>query len=272
MKRTILLLTAAILAAPLALIAQSGPSSDSSASAAPVAATLNSDNGGAVRPVPYGGGDDSERPLSRVGFEAGISPLGIQVQGATNIASHFNVRAGYNFFNYSMNFNSSGINANGALNLSSAGVMVDVYPFHSSFHISPGLLVMNNDQITATVDVPAGTSFTLNGTTYYSANANATTGATPVVGNGLLGLNTDKPAFTLKAGWGNIARRTGHWSVPFEAGVAFIGDPKVNVSLAGWARRRHNALTFPAPPIPLPLQLKATWLRRLVNGPTTSIF
>jgi hypothetical protein len=259
MKRTILLLTAAILAAPLALIAQSGPSSDSSVSAAPAAAEPNSDSGGAVTPSPYGGPGDEERPLSRVGFAAGISALGIQVQGATNISSHFNVRGGYNFFNYSMNYTSNGINANGALNLSSAGVMVDVYPFHSSFHISPGLLVMNNNQITATVNVPAGTSFTLNGTTYYSANANAATGATPVVGNGLLGLNTNKPTFTLRGGWGNIARRHGHWSVPFEAGVAFIGDPKVKVSLAGWAcadqaQTQCTDLTSPTDPIAVAAQ------------------
>jgi hypothetical protein len=260
MKRTILLLTAAILAAPLALIAQSGPSSDSSSvTAAPVAPEPNSDNGGGVTASPYGVAGDEERPLSRVGFEAGISALGIKFEGATNISSHFNVRAGYNFFNYSMNYTSDGITANGALNLSSAGVMLDVYPFHNSFHISPGVLVMNNNKITATVDVPAGSSFTVNDQTYYSANPNAATGATPVVGNGLLGLNTNKPAFTLKGGWGNIARRHGHWSVPFEAGVAFIGDPKVKVSFGGWAcldqaQTQCSDLSDPTNPIAIQVQ------------------
>lgn len=233
MKRIAIILTAAILAAPLALIAQSGPSPDSSFTVETVAAESGSN--GAVTPPPYGGPAEPEKPFSRIGIGAGISALGIQVQAATNIGSHFNVRANYNFFNYGTDFTSSGIAANGTLNLSSAGVSLDVYPFHGSFHVSPGLLVMNNNKITATVDVPAGSSFTLDGTTYYSANANSGTGATPITGNGLLGLNTNKPAFTLKAGWGNIARRNGHWSVPFEAGVAFIGDPKVDVSLAGWA-------------------------------------
>lgn len=233
MKRTILILTAAILAAPLALIGQSGPSSESSSSAGTVAVEASSS--GAVTSPSYGVPANSERPLSRVGIGVGVSPLGIQVQAATNVASHFNVRANYNFFNYGTNFTSSGITANGTLNLSSAGVSLDMYPFHSSFHVSPGLLVINNNKITATVNVPAGSNFTLDGTTYYSANANPGTGATPITGNGLLGLNTNKPAFTLKAGWGNIARRNGHWSVPFEAGVAFVGDPKVNVGLTGWA-------------------------------------
>jgi hypothetical protein len=233
MKRIAIILSAAILAAPLALIAQSGPSSDSSVAAGPVAVEAGSD--GAVTPARYKGPDDSETPLSRIGFGAGISPLGIQLQTAVNLSSHFNLRADGNFFNYATSFASNGINASGQLNLSSAGASLDVYPFRSGFHISPGLLFRNQDQISATANVPAGSSFTLNGTTYYSANANAATGATPITGTGILGLNTNNPAFTATAGWGNIARHNGHWSVPFEAGVAFIGDPSVKVNLGGWA-------------------------------------
>ena len=230
MKRTILLLTAAILAAPLALISQSGPSSDSLATAEP---SLGSDSGGTT--LAAGASVGYHGPFSRIGFSGGISPLGIQLQTATNLSSHFNLRAAGNFFNYSTTFNSNGISAAGQLSMSSAGLSLDVYPFHSGFHVSPGLLIRNQNQVTATASVPAGSSFTLDGTTYYSANANATTGATPITGSGILGLNTNNPAFTMTAGWGNIAHGDGHWSVPFEAGVAFIGDPSVKVNLGGWA-------------------------------------
>ncbi|MDR3771867.1 MAG: hypothetical protein P4L26_00890, partial [Terracidiphilus sp.] len=44
-----------------------------------------------------------------------------------------------------------------------------------------------------------------------------------------------KPAFTVTTGWGNMVKSTGHWSFPFEIGVAFIGAPSVNVNLSGWA-------------------------------------
>jgi hypothetical protein len=261
MKRIAIILTAAILAAPLALMAQSGPSSDSSVTAGPVAAEAGND--GAVTPARYKGPDDSEKPLSRVGFGAGISPMGIQLQTAVNLTSHFNLSADGNFFNYATTFTSSGITATGALNMSSAGVSLDVYPFRSSFHVSPGLLVMNQNEIAATVNVPAGSSFTLDGTTYYSANANAATGATPITGNGLLGLNTNKPAFTLKAGWGNVARRTGHWSVPFDVGAAFIGDPTVKVNLTGWAcadqaQTECTDLSNPTNPIAVAIQSNLT--------------
>ena len=161
--------------------------------------------------------------------------LGIQLQAATNLGSHFNLRGSGNFFNYSDNFTTNGISASAKLNLASAGAAVDIYPFRAGFRISPGLLFYNQNQVTASTSVPAGSSFTLNGTTYYSANTNAATGATPVTGTGTLGLNTSKPAFTITTGWGNMLPRNGHFSVPFEVGVAFIGAPSVNVNLGGWA-------------------------------------
>jgi hypothetical protein len=173
--------------------------------------------------------------LSRIGLGVGISPLGIQLQAATNLGNHFNLRGTGNFFNYSANFTTDGIEATAKLNLASAGASVDIYPFRFPFRISPGALFYNQNQLTAATNVAAGTSFTLNGATYYSANTNPATGAVPVTGTGVLGLNTTKPAFTITTGVGNMLPRRGHWSFPFEIGVAFIGAPTVNVNLTGWA-------------------------------------
>jgi hypothetical protein len=230
-ERTALLLAFSILAAPMGLIAQS-PNQSSSF----VLPEAIPDGGAGQRPAPYlTSTGSSARPLSRIGFGAGISPLGIQLQAATNLSSHFNLRGTGNFFNYSDNFTTNGINATAKLNLASAGAAVDVYPFHVGWRISPGVLFYNQNQVTAATNVAAGTSFTLNSQTYYSANANSATGATPVTGTGTLGLNTTKPAFTITTGWSNMARGNGHWSFPFEIGAAFIGAPSVNVTLAGWA-------------------------------------
>ena len=178
---------------------------------------------------------DSSSPLSRMAFGGGVSPLGIQLQVATNLNRHFNLRGTGNSLNYSTNFTTDGINATGKLNFASAGASLDIYPFRSGFRISPGALFYNQNQLTAAATVPGGSSFTLSGQTFYSANTNATTGATPVTGSGILGLNTRNPAFTITTGWGNmIPRKGGHWSFPFEAGVAFIGAPTLNVNLGGW--------------------------------------
>jgi len=232
MKRVALILTATLLTVPFALVAQVTQYSSSLLSSDPAA-----DGGGAqtYSPVRYSSGGGSVAPFTKVGFSGGISPLGIELQAATNISSHFNVRGTGNFFSYNENFTSNGITATGSLNLNSAGIAVDYYPFHNGFHVSPGVLLRNGNQVTANANVPAGSSFTLNGTTYYSANANATTGATPIVGSGVLALNTTKPAFTATAGWGNIAHGNGHWSVPVDVGAAFVGAPSVKVNLSGWA-------------------------------------
>ena len=161
--------------------------------------------------------------------------MGIQLSLTSNLSSHLNVRSVGNLFNYSTNFTTSGIGANAKLNMTSAGTALDVYPFHLGFRISPGVLFYNGNQISATANVAGGTSFTLNGQTYYSANANAGTGATPVNGNALLSLHTTNPAFTITTGWGNTLPRKGHWSFPFELGAAFTGAPSVKVNLGGWA-------------------------------------
>jgi hypothetical protein len=157
------------------------------------------------------------------------------MQVATNLNSHFNLRGTGNLFNYSTNFTTSGITAAAKLNLASAGASLDIYPFHAGFRISPGALFYNQNQVTAAASVPGGTSFTLNNQTFYSANASAVTGATPVNGSAVLGLNTNKTAFSITTGWGNmIPRKGGHFSFPFEIGAALVGAPTLNVNLGGW--------------------------------------
>ena len=175
------------------------------------------------------------RPFSKVAFGTGISPLGIQLSMTTNLYPHLNLRTTGNVFNYSTNFTASGIGANASLAMKSAGTALDIYPFHKGFRVSPGLLFFNGNQVTANASVPGGTSFTLNNQTYYSANANSATGATPVNGNALLNMHTTSPAFTITTGWGNTIPSKGHWSFPFEVGVALTGAPSLKVNLGGWA-------------------------------------
>jgi len=177
----------------------------------------------------------SARPFSKVAFGVGISPLGVQLSMTTNLNPHLNLRNTGNLFNYSTNFTASGIGADAKLDMKSAGTALDIYPFHKGFRISPGLLFYNTNQVTATALVAGGTSFTLNNQSYYSASANSATGATPVNGNALLSLHTTYPAFTITTGWGNTIPRKGHWSFPFEVGVALTGAPSLKVNLGGWA-------------------------------------
>jgi hypothetical protein len=177
----------------------------------------------------------SPRPFSKIALGTGFSPLGVQISMTANLREHLNLRTTGNIFGYSTTFTTNGIPADAKLNLKSAGTALDIYPFHNGFRISPGLLFYNGNHVTANASVPGGTSFTLNEQTYYSAKANPATGATPVTGSGAMDLHTTNPAFTVTTGWGNTLPRTGHWSFPFEVGVAFVGAPTVKANLNGWA-------------------------------------
>jgi hypothetical protein len=231
MKQVVFVLVLALSAAPSVLLGQAYSSSSSLIVAEPA-----SDGGAGQVPSPIRNASTVAGPFSRLAFGAGISPLGIGLQVATNINKHLNVRGTGNFYNYSLNFTTNGFPATASLNMASAGAALDVYPFHAGFRLSPGVLFYNQNQLSASSTVVGGTSFTLNNQTFYSANANAATGATPLNATGALNLNTTKPAFTMTTGWGNmIPRKGGHWSVPFEIGAAFTGAPALGLNLTGSA-------------------------------------
>lgn len=195
-----------------------------------------SDEGGGVTASPTSPvAPDSGQPLSKVAVGGGVSLLGIGVELTTNLNRHLNVRGSGNFLDQPIHFTTNGFHADAKLNLASTRASVDIYPFRSGFRISPGVMLYNQNRIMATDTLAGGTSFTLNDDTFYSANANAATGATPVNGSALLNLHATRPAFTITGGWGNPLARNGHWSFPVEVGVALVGAPALNVKLAGWA-------------------------------------
>ncbi|MDR3752165.1 MAG: hypothetical protein P4K94_11845 [Terracidiphilus sp.] len=172
------------------------------------------------------------KPFSRLALGGGVSLMGINMQAATNVNQHLNVRATGNYFNYTVdNISTNGFNVNGKVNFATGGVALDYYPFPShGFRLSPGVLFYNQNQIGASGVGATGSSITLSGTKYYSETAS------PLTLNGKLGLNTRKQTATLTTGWGNmIPRKGGHWSFPFELGAAFTGVPTVDVALTGYA-------------------------------------
>ncbi|HWA94946.1 MAG TPA: hypothetical protein VG844_10140 [Terracidiphilus sp.] len=175
-------------------------------------------------------------PFRRVAMGFGISPLGASIQLTSSLFPHLNMRTSANGFRYATSFTTNGFDSNAHLNLASIGASADIYPFHTGFRISPGLMILNRNRVTATSIAAGGTEITLNDQTFYSASANSVTGVTPLNAYGSLELNRHSPAFTLTTGWGNTIPHNGrHFSFPFEIGVAFVGHPKLKVSLSGWA-------------------------------------
>ncbi len=163
-----------------------------------------------------------------VGVGIKVSLLGAGVEAAVPVAKKFNVRAGFNAFSYNRTFNKDGVTYGGQLRFRSSEAHLDWFPFGGSFHVSPGVLVYNGNQVTASADVPGGNTFTLNSTDYTSDPAN------PITGSGKI--DYKKAAPMISVGWGNLVPRGGkHFSVPIEIGLIFSGAPKAAINLTGGA-------------------------------------
>jgi hypothetical protein len=162
----------------------------------------------------------------RVGVGVKFSSLGAGAEAAASITSHANVRGGFNIFRYSETFTKDSIPFNGQIVFQSIEALLDWFPFGGGFHLSPGALVYNGNQIKASTTIAGGRTFTLGGTTYMSDPTN------PVSGNGKTNFYTVAPMFLI--GYGNLVPRSGrHFSVPVEVGFVFQGSPNVKLNLTG---------------------------------------
>jgi len=182
----------------------------------------------AAKPAKVAKKEIAQKPFSQFALGGGISTFGINMQAATNLDRHLNLRATGNVFNYTAsNISTNGFNIGAKLNMATAGVSLDYYPIPTlGLRVSPGVQLYNGTSASGTFQVQPGTSFTLDNYTYYASTTN------PIGGVGSVGLHSVNPAFTLTTGWGNIIpRKGGHWSYPVEVGVAFVGSPAVNIAL-----------------------------------------
>ena len=170
---------------------------------------------------------ESDEETGRVGAGVKVSALGGGAEVAVRVTHRTNVRAGFNVITYSRAFHKDGITYNGQLNFKTFEAHYDIFPWAKSFHISGGVLAYAADPITATALVPGNQSFTLGGVNFISDPAD------PVTGNGKIVFNRAAPTITF--GFGNLVprKKSKHFSVPVELGVAFQGSPKATLSLAG---------------------------------------
>lgn len=171
----------------------------------------------ADQPAPSAAQSPAGRSSANFGVGVDVSSLGIGGQFAVRVLERANVRVGFNLFDYGHTISGDGISHAGTLNLRSVHANFDYFLFRS-FHVSPGVLLYNGNNVTANASVPGGQTFTIGGTTYESG------AASPIAGTGEL--NMGKVAPELLIGTGNlIPRGRRHWSVEAEAGAASRARP-----------------------------------------------
>jgi hypothetical protein len=103
--------------------------------------------------------------------------------------------------------------------------MVDWFPFRGSFRLSGGATVYNNKGVTATLNEPSGSSFTLGNDKYYADG--------PLVGTGVFKLGGNAGG-RVSFGWGNLVPKKGHhFSFDTELGIEFVSKPTVTLGFTG---------------------------------------
>jgi hypothetical protein len=161
-----------------------------------------------------------------VGVKVGVAGIGFDV--ATPIVpTRLNLRGGATFFSYNLNTTTNdNLVVNGTLKLQNSGVMVDWFPFRGSFRLSGGATVFNNKGVTATVNEPSGSSFTLGNDKYYAASGGIT-------GTGVFKLGGNAGG-RVSFGWGNLVPKKGHhFSFDTELGIEFVSKPTVALGFTG---------------------------------------
>lgn len=170
---------------------------------------------------------------ARVGIGVKISTLGIGGEAAVRVLRRANVRGGFNALSFGHNFSGNGIDYSGSLHLRSAEAHFDYFLFRS-FHISPGALLYNGNNLSANALVLGGQTFTTGGTTYESSTANPVTAS--YTGN------VNKIAPELLFGIGNLVPRgRRHWSLNADFGVDYEGAPKIGFGVTGFACQPPNS-------------------------------
>jgi hypothetical protein len=165
---------------------------------------------------------------SSVGVAGKLSTLGGGVDVAVPVADRVNVRGGFNMFTFNRDFDDDGITFAASLKLRSVTASVDWFAFGGGFHISPGVMLYNGNEVGIQSFVPPGDTFELGDATLFSSATN------PVTGTGTVLFNKVAPMVTV--GWGNIVPRgERRWSIPFEIGVVYSRAPQATIDFAGTA-------------------------------------
>jgi len=171
------------------------------------------------------GGEVTGGAFSTVGVGVKISTLGVGIDAATPLIHRFNLRGGFNMFRYSRPITNDGIQYQGSLRFQSVEAHLDYY-FLGPLHVSPGILLYNGNQVTATAVVPGGQNFSLGGVSYQSSAAD------PVNGSGLVDFVRVSPKVML--GVGSLVPRNGrHFGYMAEIGMAYMGPANVELNMTG---------------------------------------
>jgi len=152
-----------------------------------------------------------------VGLRAGTLGAGVDI--STPINENLTVRVNINGFNYSRTEEIDDINYNGDLKLFTAGVLLDYFPFASTFRVSAGAYY-NNNKFTGTAKPVGDIKISINDIEY----------GVDDVGQLDAKITFNKFAPYLGFGWGSNANKRG-FGFSFDIGAIYHGTPKTDLNV-----------------------------------------
>ncbi len=159
-----------------------------------------------------------EENRSGMGMTGKIGTLGAGAEFSFGSSDSFSTRVGFNSFKHTYNANSGTANYDFNVQLQTASVLADWYPFEGRFRTSAGLLY-NNNKLTLKA-IPGASGYTVGGVTYTSVTSVDAT----------IAFNKAAPYFGI--GWGNPVANDKGWGLVSDIGVMFQGKPKTNLTIA----------------------------------------
>jgi hypothetical protein len=189
-----------------------------SVSASPAAETATTSP--EISPEPATAADESSMDTnsrSDVAVIGKVGSLGLGAELDLGLTDSLGARIGLNAFTYKYNTTSSSVNYDFKLQLQTVSALADWYPFQGSFRTTLGVMYNNNKVSLA--GLPTGGTYTINGTTYTSADIGSLQGD----------MSFNKVAPYIGIGWGNPAAKDKGWGMTSDIGVLFQGTPKTSL-------------------------------------------
>ncbi len=160
---------------------------------------------------------------AQVAVTADIGTTGIGAHLVVPMEKTLNGRFGGNFFNYSKDEKSGGVNYDMKAKLRSFDILFDWYVFgNTPLHATAGV-IYNGNKVSATGRPDADGKYTINGKSYTAADVGSLTGK----------LEYRKAAPYLGIGWGNALQGNKQWNLTGDLGVMFQGKPSTHLVSIG---------------------------------------
>lgn len=150
-----------------------------------------------------------------------LSTLGLGLDASMPINDTFSVRFNVNGASATQTDSQDGNDFEGTLDLFTAGVLLDYYPFENNFRVSSGLYY-NGNGFKGNIKPSNGVDIDIDGTTYSTSDIASLDSD----------ISFDTTAPYLGIGWGNDAHDKG-WGFTFDFGAMYHGSGKADLTANG---------------------------------------